>query len=62
VLDLEADPWQPPSVPWGLNEGEPYEIRLAELHPVVIFYTVDHESLDVQIMGIVDDAPPPNWS
>jgi len=54
VLDLDHSPWQPPSTPWSVNEGEPVEIRCAELSDssVVIFYTVDQESLRVDLLYV----------
>jgi hypothetical protein len=55
VHDLGADPFQPPSWTWSLNEGEPYEVRMAEPDGmgVVITYTVVHDSLQTDLVGIV---------
>jgi hypothetical protein len=53
-LDLAERPWQVPSVPYSLNEGEPTEIRTAELQDagVIVAYSVHHETLQVIIIGI----------
>ena len=52
--DLADRPWQAPSVPYSLNEGEPTEIRTAELQDagVIVAYSVHHETLQVIIIGI----------
>jgi hypothetical protein len=60
ILALDANPFQPPSRSWTLNEGEPYEVRVAELvdPAVVVFYTVEHEGLTIDLLGVVPDTPP----
>jgi hypothetical protein len=61
VIGLDANPFQPPSVPWTFNEGEPYEIRSAqgeELGPVVVYYRVHHHDVrsDVLFVGPADSV------
>jgi hypothetical protein len=64
VVALDADRFQYPSGSWSLNEGESYEVRMAELVDleVVTFYTVVHDGLSVDLVGIIRDAPPPWYS
>jgi hypothetical protein len=55
VLGLEANPFQPPSVSWTDNEGEPYEIRSAQgeaLGPVVVFYRLQHHNLRTDLLWV----------
>ena len=62
VLGLEANPFQPPSVSWTNNEGEPYEIRSAQgevLDPVVVYYRLQHHHLQTDVLWVGPaDLPP----
>jgi len=55
VLGLDANPFQPPSVSWISEEGEPYDIRSAqgeELGPIVIYYRVVHHDLRTDLLWV----------
>jgi hypothetical protein len=55
VLGLDANPFQPPSLSWTVNEGEPYETRSAqgeELGPVVVYYRVHQHDLRTDVLWV----------
>jgi hypothetical protein len=64
VLGLAANPFQPPSVLWTFDEGEPYEIRSAqgeELGPMGVYYRVAHHDLHIDLLWVgaaVSPGPP----
>jgi hypothetical protein len=55
VRQLDASPFRPPSRSWSQNQGEPYELRLAELDEmgVAVFYSVVHDGLQTDLLGII---------
>ena len=54
ALHLDEAPWQAPSRPWTLNQGEPMEIRIAEFEDlgVVVFYSVEHATGRVRLLYV----------
>jgi hypothetical protein len=61
VLGLDSNPFQPPSVLWTFNEGEPYEIRSAqgeELGTTAVNYRVEHHDLHVDLLWVGASGSP----
>ena len=54
VLGLDRSPWQPPSVPWLPNDGEPTDLRMAELSDpdIVVMYVVDQVTLEIDLLYV----------
>jgi len=55
VLDLDIDPWQPPSVPLTLGTGDPWEIRSAVIPDsggVEVIYEDEHSTGLVNLLRV----------
>ena len=61
VLNLSAAPWQEPSTSPTFVEGDPVEVRVAEIRDtggVEVFYEHRHDNRFVNLLRIAHERPP----